>query len=241
MVWFATAPPVRADRGVTGKGTACLVRLGAGDCFMFVFPKWKTFCEGEQLAVQTSPHGPCRAGSREHTARRVGKRWGLGGLVWPTRPGSAASFSVCLFRNVPGQKPFNLKSPRARDHANHARPGWGFHPEELGEAPAQAQMLSGSGGDSDGWEPSLSTQLFCCLGDEAPLARSRPSETRNLSRSWLALSTDACIGSCAVIGPGSPRGCSFESVFAKQMCPDVSHWTESWSLSWKETEVVIVL
>lgn len=191
--------------------------------------------------MQTSPHGRAEREAGNTQLAEWESNGGLGGSVWPTRPGSAASFSVCLFRNVPVQKRFNLKSPRARDHANHARPGLDFHPDELGEAPAQAQMLSGSRSGSDGWEFSSSTQMFCCLGDEAPLARSRPSDTYNLSQSWSALSMDAYVGSCAVNGPGSPQGCRFESVFAKQMCLDVSHWTESWSLSWQETEAVIVL
>lgn len=85
------------------------------------------------------------SGRPGRTARRAGKQRGLGeGAVRPTGPGSAASFAVCLLRNVPVQKMFLPKSPRARDHANHARPGWRVHPDAPGEAPAQAQVTERS-------------------------------------------------------------------------------------------------
>lgn len=65
-IWFVTVPlvlpeksQVWLDQGVSGKGGSCLVPPGEGDCFVFVFPKLKTFCPGERLATQTSPHGLC--------------------------------------------------------------------------------------------------------------------------------------------------------------------------------------
>lgn len=89
---------------------------------------------------------PAARAEREAGAHssQSGKAAGAGGAVRPTGPGSAASFAVCLLRNVPVQKMFLPKSPRARDHANHARPGWRVHPDAPGEAPAQAQVTEWS-------------------------------------------------------------------------------------------------
>lgn len=133
------------DQASAGKGTTCPVPPGAGDGLMSVFPKWRTSCEGGAAGHADLRPRRALSGRPGRTARRAGKQRGLGeGAVRPTGPGSAASFAVCLLRNVPVQKMFLPKSPRARDHANHARPGWRVHPDAPGEAPAQAQVTERS-------------------------------------------------------------------------------------------------
>lgn len=144
--FFVTAAPLLhdlpqagLDPGVTGKGGPCFVPPGEGDPFMLAFSKLKTFLFSRGAAGHVDISPPrvlsisCR-GRRRRSAHGMGKEWGLGERVWPTRPGSAAKVFLFVSLGMFQHKSVHSKlSPGPTIVLITPHSGWAFHPEENGK------------------------------------------------------------------------------------------------------------